>query len=125
MRLVDTTVAVDHLRGQSEATELLAGLIAAGEPLLASEIVRFELTAGVKDGELEDLEAVLSVLSWVPVDAAVSRTAGELARRYRESHSGIGDADYLIAATAVVLGADLLTTSVRHFPMIPGLAPAY
>ena len=61
----------------------------------------------------------------MPVDAAVSRTAGELARRYRESHSGIGDADYLIAATAVVVGADLLTTNVRHFPMILGLASAY
>lgn len=34
-------------------------------------------------------------------------------------------ADYLIAATSMLADADLLTTNVRHFPMIEGLAPAY
>jgi hypothetical protein len=48
-----------------------------------------------------------------------------LARRYRTSHSGIEDIDYLIAATALVLDAELLTTNVRHFPMLEGLSPAY
>ncbi|HSS77889.1 MAG TPA: type II toxin-antitoxin system VapC family toxin, partial [Thermoanaerobaculia bacterium] len=33
--------------------------------------------------------------------------------------------DYLIAATTLLLDADLLTTNVRHFPMIDGLQPAY
>jgi len=41
------------------------------------------------------------------------------------SHSDIDDADYLIAATALLLDTDLLTTNVRHFPMIRGLEPAY
>jgi hypothetical protein len=44
-------------------------------------------------------------------------------RRHRRAHSGIDDADYLIAATALLLEADLLTTNVRHFPMLPGLQP--
>ena len=52
-------------------------------------------------------------------------TAGELARKHRRAYSGIDDADYLIAATALLLEADLLTTNVRHFPMLPGLAPPY
>ena len=34
-------------------------------------------------------------------------------------------ADYLVAATSIVLGAPLLTTNVRHFPMFEGLEPAY
>jgi predicted nucleic acid-binding protein len=66
-----------------------------------------------------------SALSWIPVDEEVSRTAGALARRYGRSHSGIDDADYLIAATALTLDAELLTTDVRHFPMLPGLRPPY
>jgi predicted nucleic acid-binding protein len=33
--------------------------------------------------------------------------------------------DYLIAATAIVIDADLLTTNVRHFPMFTKLKPAY
>ena len=39
--------------------------------------------------------------------------------------SGIDDADYLIAATALLLEADLLTTNVCHFPMLPGLQSPY
>jgi predicted nucleic acid-binding protein len=44
---------------------------------------------------------------------------------YRQSHSGIDDADYLIAATALEFDLPLLTRNVRHFPMLPGLEPAY
>ena len=125
MKLVDTTVAVDHLRGAPAATDLLAGLISDGETLVASEVTRFELLAGTRRAELEALEAFFSSLAWAPIDEEISRTAGTLAQRHRRSHSGIDDADYLIAATAMVLEADLLTTSVRHFPMIKGLRTPY
>jgi predicted nucleic acid-binding protein len=55
----------------------------------------------------------------------VARSAAALAREHRRAHSGIDDADYLIAATALLLDAELLTTNVRHFPMLEGLSPAY
>ncbi len=125
MKLVDTTVAVDHLRGLAPATQLLSDLVAAGEILAASEITRFELLAGVRRAELDALEAFFSALVWVPIDEEISRAAGALARDLRRSHHGIEDADHLIAATALVLEADLLTTNVRHFPMIEGLRPPY
>jgi predicted nucleic acid-binding protein len=125
VKLLDTSVAIDHLRGLPEAITLLSGLIEADELLLASEVVRFELLAGVRKGELEALERFLSALSWVPVSEEVARAAGALAQRHRRSHSGIDDVDYLIAATALLLEADLLTTNVRHFPMIRRLQPAY
>jgi len=125
VKVVDTTIAVDHLRGAPAATELLAGLISDGETLVASEITRFELLAGVRKAELEALEAFFSSLAWASIDQEISRTAGTLAHRLRRSHGGIDDADYLIAATAIVLDANLLTTNVRHFPMIKGLRAPY
>jgi predicted nucleic acid-binding protein len=124
VKIVDTSVAVDHLRGERSAFALLRRLIEQDDPVLASEVVRFELIAGVRDDELDALEQFFSALSWMPVDDRIARTAGSLARRYRRAYSGIDDADYLIAATAVVLDADLLTTNVRHFPMLQGLHPA-
>ncbi len=42
MKLVDTAVAIDHLRGHEQATALLLDL-AAREALIASEVTRFEL----------------------------------------------------------------------------------
>lgn len=125
MRLVDTTVAIDHLRGEENAVNLLRSLIDEDENVAASEVVRFELIAGVRDDELEAFEQFVSALSWIAVDENVARTAGSLAREHRKAHSGIDDVDYLIAASAIVLDAELLTTNVRHFAMLPGLRPPY
>ena len=125
LRLVDTSVAIDHLRGADAATAVLTAALAAGEELVASEVVRFELLAGVRDSEREALDDFFTVLGWCPVDENVSRLAGALARRYRRSHGGIAGADYLIAATSLLLDANLLTTNVRHVPMLAGLTAAY
>lgn len=125
MRVLDTTVAIDHLRGYPPATELLTRRVTKGVRLTASEIVRFELLAGVKADEIEALELFFRAVTWVAVDEAVVRTAGELARTHEAAFRGISSADYLIAATAILLGAALLTTNVRHFPMLEGLTPAY
>ena len=125
LRLVDTSVAIDHLRGADAATAVLTAALAAGEELVASEVVRFELLAGVRESEREALDDFFTVLGWCPVDENVSRLAGALAHRYRRSHGGIAGADYLIAATSLLLDANLLTTNVRHFPMLAGLTAAY
>ncbi len=125
MKLLDTTVAIDHLRGDRSAVDLLRELIENDETVAASDVVRFELLAGVRDDELPALEQFFSAVSWVAVGEDVARTAGDLARRHRRAHSGIDDADYLTAATALLLEADLLTTNVRHFPMLSGLQPPY
>ena len=125
MKLLDTSVAVDHLRGDQHAVALLGRLVDEEEHVVASEVVRFELIAGVRGEEIEALEQFFSALSWVAVNEGIARTAGSLARRHRKAYSGIDDADYLIAASALVLDGDLLTPNVRHFPMLPGLRPAY
>lgn len=125
MKLLDTAVAIDHLRGFEPAVELLARLSEEDELLAASELVRFELLAGVRPDEIEALEQFCSALTWWPVDRDVTRAAGSLARRFRGAHSGIDDVDYLVAATAIVLDAELLTTNVRHFPMLDGLQSPY
>jgi predicted nucleic acid-binding protein len=56
VKLIDTTIAVDHLRGASAAVDLLTALIDTGDDLLASELVRFELLAGIRDEELVGFE---------------------------------------------------------------------
>lgn len=125
VRLLDTSVAVDHLRGHPPATRLLHDLLDAREPLLGSELVRFELLAGTRAADESAVERFLEAIDWIPVTEPVTRQAATYARAYRASHSGIDAADYLIAATATILGAPLLTTNVRHFPMFEDLARPY
>jgi predicted nucleic acid-binding protein len=79
----------------------------------------------LRQAETADPEDFSAMLVWFPVDTDVARIGGALARRYRPSHGGIEDTDYLIRATALLLDAELLTTNVKHFPMLEGLDPAY
>lgn len=125
MKLLDTAIAVDHLRGLVAATALIEASLERDGILAASELTRFELLAGARPGEEADLEGFFAVLDWVPTTEGIARRAGEYARKFRRSHSGIGHVDYLIAATADLLGAQLQTLNVRHFPMFPGLQTPY
>lgn len=93
--------------------------------MVSSEIVRFELLAGMRPPEVEITEELFATIHWLPVDEDVARRAGALFREYSSAHSGIDDADYLIAATSLEFELPLVTRNVRHFPMLPGLEPAY
>jgi predicted nucleic acid-binding protein len=87
--------------------------------------VRTEVLRGVLPGEEAATSALIDLLEWVSVDAMLADRAGELGRAYRRSHPGIGTVDLLLAAAVERFDADLLTRNVRHFPMLPGLRPAY
>jgi predicted nucleic acid-binding protein len=52
VKLIDTPIAIDHLRGEPAAIDLLTALIDTGEDLVASELVRFELLAGIRNKEI-------------------------------------------------------------------------
>jgi len=64
---------------------------------------------------------LLDSMRTTPVDHAIADQAGELIRSWRTQGITLGDADAVIAATAISLGLDLVTTNARHFPM-PELA---
>lgn len=105
--------------------QLLDELVMADEAVWAATPTRTELLAGIRGSERVALDRLFAALAWVDVNSAIADDAGELARRHRRSHLGIGTIDYLIAAAARSLRARLLTMNVRDFPMFPDLKPAY
>ena len=125
MIVADTSVLIDHLRGHDPATELIDAALARGERVLASEVTRIELLAGMRSHERRQTRALIRSLEWATVDEPVAQAAGDFARKFRHSHPGIGVADYAIAATVKLRKAGLWTLNVRHFPMLPALEPAY
>lgn len=120
--LLDTSVVIDILRGAAPAIAYARGL---PEPPICSEITRVEVARGLRSSERRATERLFAALLWVPVDEPIARRAGELGRRFRRSHQGLATADLVIAATVEELALELATINVRHFPMIPGLAPPY
>ena len=125
MKLLDTSVCADHLLGRPEAVELLDGMLADGEELACSELVRFELLAGTRMPEQPALDAFQAAVTWLPVSEGVTRVAADLAQRFRTSGASTDAADYLLAATALVAGAELVTLDADHFPMFPELRAPY
>lgn len=120
--VLDTSVLIDQLRGSEEAFEYLAGLRARP---LCSEVTRIEVVQGLRSAERRAANRLFATISWVPVTESIARHAGELGRRWRGSHPGIGVADLAIAATAEELDAALATRNLKHFPMFKGLRAAY
>ena len=118
-RLFDSTILISHLRGDERATQQL--LEAAGPGPLASVISRAEIEGGMRSSEREGVARLFEGLALIPVTDAIVRRAGAELRAFRRSHSGIDLADYLIAATALEHGLELVTLNVRHFPMFGGL----
>jgi predicted nucleic acid-binding protein len=123
--LVDTSVLIDHLRGDSRAVRMLVDAVVHGGELWSMTAVRAEILAGLRRGEETVTRRLLDHLRWIDVTVDIADRAGELARRYLRSHPGIDTVDYLIAAAAESVGAELKTQNVKHFPMIAGLKPAY
>ncbi len=122
--LADTSVLIDVLRGDVAAAQVLRTARAAG-PLHASEVTRLEVLAGMRPAEEVATRALLAVFTWHSLDERIADIAGELGRRWLPGNRGIDAADLAIAATAVLLDAQLFTKNTKHFPMFPGLVAPY
>jgi predicted nucleic acid-binding protein len=123
--LVDSDVLIAHLRGVAAARDWLSDARRTSGPLAVSVVTVAEITGGMRSGERREVWRLLGALRTQPVDEQTARRAGELMRRHRGSHQGIGLGDYLIAATATVRGLELATLNVKHFPMFKGLRPPF
>jgi predicted nucleic acid-binding protein len=123
--VVDSSVLIDHLRGNAGARAAVSERVRRGDQLWGIVVTRAEVLAGMRSAERAETVRLLDRVSWLDIDVEVADEAGTLARRFRRSHPGLQLADCLIAAGARKLGASLLTQNVRHFPMFDGLARAY
>jgi predicted nucleic acid-binding protein len=119
--LVDSDVLIANLRGVKAARDWLVGARTEHGVLAASVVAVAEITGGMRSPERREVNRLLNSLRVLPVSEAIAHRAGEFRRRYRRSHSAIGLADYLVAATADVHGLRLATLNVEHFPMVDGL----
>ncbi len=115
--LLDTSVLIDVLRGRPAATARVHAMRdEATTPWICVVNVE-EVMRGALDGEEQVVRRFLRGLRLAPV----GRAEGERAGRWRRDHARrgitLGQADCLIAAAAVGVGARLATGNPRHFPM--------
>ena len=122
--VIDTSIIIDVLRGNQEAASTLRDARRRGQ-LYASEITRTEVLSGMRTAEEERTRGLLQLFVWRSVDEAHAELAGKLGRDWLPKYRGIDSADLVIAATASLLDARLLTRNVKHFPMFERLTSPY
>jgi predicted nucleic acid-binding protein len=114
--LLDTTVLIDTLRGRP-VTERVRALRDTGTSLWICAINVEEVMRGTLGKEEAVVRRFLQGLRLAPLGYA----EGELAGCWRRDHAckgiTLGQADCLIAAAAVGVGARLATGNPKHFPM--------
>jgi predicted nucleic acid-binding protein len=120
--LIDTDVLIDYLRDRAEAVTYLESLTS---PRSVSAITVAELYAGVRDGdERTTLDQFIESFQVVAVDEGIAMRAGIIRRDFGKS-PGTGLADAIIAATAEVQQAELVTLNNKHFQMLKNVIVPY
>jgi len=112
--LIDTNVIIDLLRGREQGVHLLKS---DRDPLMVSVITVHEVFAGMRFGEEEMTETMLSGFESLPFGAEEARLTGRWWREYRKRGIILDLRDLAIAAAAVVRGVPLATGNVKDFPM--------
>jgi predicted nucleic acid-binding protein len=114
--LLDTTVLIDVLRGRGAASRLL-DLRSSGEVPFVCCINVEEIWRGIRPGEEERADTLVGGLRLAGLGLAEGRRAGRWRRDAATRGTTLSQADCLIAAAAVGVGARLATGNPKHFPM--------
>jgi predicted nucleic acid-binding protein len=113
--LLDTTVLIDVLRGRRAARRLL-GLRASREIPYVCCINVEEVWRGLRPDEEDGAARLLDALRLAELGRSEGRRAGRWRRESAARGIALSQADCLIAAAAVGVGARLATGNPGHFP---------
>ena len=114
--LLDSTVVIDALRGRSAAARV-AGLRRVGtEPWICAISVE-EVWRGARPVEEVAVRRLFNGLRVAPLGVPEGIRAGGWRRDFADRGVTLHQADCLIAAAAVGVGASLATANVADFPM--------
>jgi predicted nucleic acid-binding protein len=114
--LLDTNILILYFRKTKGYQELFDSL-AHDDLLYIPAMTRLEIIRGMRDREREDTFDFLNSLETIEITIVIADRAGELIRLWETRGMLLGDADAIMAATALNHGLALVTTNVKHFPM--------
>jgi hypothetical protein len=114
--LLDSTVLIDALRGESAAARV-AGLRRTGTEPWVCAISVDEIWRGLRPSEEPAVRRLFNGLRLAPLGMAEGIRAGSWRRDFAERGVTLYQADCLIAAAAEGVGASVATANVDDFPM--------
>jgi tRNA(fMet)-specific endonuclease VapC len=124
--ILDTNVCVAFLNGTDAGIRDRLLALAPSDVLLCS-VVKAELLFGARkskrvDANLAQLTEFFGAMDSAPFDDVAAEHYGLLRAQLEALGTPIGANDMMIAATALAVGATLVTRNQREFLRVPGLA---
>lgn len=114
--VLDTDVFVDYFRKYEKAEEFFEKLRNSSNIVYFSAMTEAELVSGSECGNFEVKARLLDFMSnfnKIPINNQIAVKAGDFKRIY-----GAKTPDAIIAATAFVMKADLVTRNVKDYSMV-------
>jgi predicted nucleic acid-binding protein len=115
--LVDTTVLIDLLRGRAGATGRIRALQAAGDAPYVCAVNIEETVRGLRPAEEAAARKLLRALRLAPLGDVEGWQAGVWRRGFAARGRTLAQADCLVAAAALSIGARVATGNPKDFPM--------
>ncbi len=118
--IIDSSIIIDYLRGGTKWNKFIE-VAEEDTELFIPTIVIFELFSGTSTrnpNKTQDMLNFVKQFSRIDLDEKIARIAGEI---YRDVTKTLEVPDYIIAASALSIGAAVLTLNQKHFQQIPGL----
>lgn len=116
--ILDTNVVIYYVGGEIKTLGKLIPIMRSYATVMLPSIVITELWSGKQtpSTEIAAIEAFIATLVVIPLEMQIARSAGILRR---DINLSIGDS--IVAATALTMGATLLTRNIRDFKKVPNL----
>ncbi len=122
MIIIDTTVAVNFLRGEARAVSTLKSALKLTDSVGISTVSLFELLHPIHHRKLEKQErtirAFVHQMRLLPLDAEAAGEAARILGVLMRIGRPVNTIDAMIAGTAVANGAEKLISSDRDFETI-------
>lgn len=118
--IIDTDILIDYSRGIEKAKSSIVEFEKTNR-IAISVISQLELMAGCENkNEFKLLKSFLKGFEIIPLNSKISEKAVELFEKFRLSH-GVMIPDMLIASTAIIFEAQLVSKNHRDFRFIKEL----
>lgn len=114
--LLDTTIIIDHLRGDKKVNYYLERIGQRGDIAGCCCINIAETYAGMRKKEKEKTDRFIESLYYFEVTKEVAKLAGELRQKYFKKGKTLATTDVIITATAIIYNLTLITKNVKHYP---------
>ncbi len=117
--LLDSSVIIDALRLKANTINYLKKIESKDAKLFVSAVTAFEIYSGSSSANTDEKKLIKKLMGYfevVDLSWSIGKLAGEL---YRKTTSKVETADYLIAASAIEVGAQIVTLNKKHFQKMP------